>query len=552
MVQTIAGARFAHAWFAMDSLTVRLRPPKGEPSESARSRGRSTAAAVGLAEIAVPRLRNLALILILITTLLGVGALAERMGWSHMRIPIHSGFQLSIVFVAFLASAAMVGITRSAWSAVRIANVGILFQVVGALCISLIEEQVSRLSGPSLVAIWIMTFTLVPQAPARAKLAAFGAAATSIVGIGVNVVFEHREHVLIGTDVAVALTGNAICATIAVFTNQVIYRLGKQIEDVKHLGAYDIVKQLGAGGMGEVWHAEHRALIRPAAIKLMKPDLMRGLSRVEVDVLRSRFEAEVQATALLTSPHTVAVYDFGSTEDHRLYYVMELLHGLDAESMVKQFGPLPPERAVYLIRQATESLGEAHATGLVHRDVKPANLYLCMIGQQLDFVKVLDFGLVRDLASSTRHTGDGLIAGTPAYLAPETAARNITDARSDIYSLGCCLYWMLTGQLVFDAETSASMMAAHLRDQVTPPSKRTESPIPAELDALVVACLSKDPDERPQTMEDFRARLDAIPFERLWTDERALSWWTLHAPDVIHEATVIKSGVRVDQANAGD
>jgi hypothetical protein len=528
----------------METLTVRLRPDKAGTSDPGRSNGRSAATAVGLAEIAVPRLRNLALILTGLAGLLALGAIAEKTGWVDVRIPIHSTFQLVIVTLAFVASAAMVAITRSGWPAVRIANVGILFQIVGALCISLIEEQTARLTGASLVAIWIMTFTLVPQAPRRAALAAFGAASTSVIGIGVNVVFEHRAHALAGADLQVVVVGNFICATIALFTNQVIYRLGREIQDVKQLGNYNIVKQLGAGGMGEVWHAEHRALIRPAAIKLMRPDLMRGLSRAEVEALRARFEYEVQATALLTSPHTVAVYDFGSTEDHRLYYVMELLHGLDTESLVKQYGPLEPERVVHLLRQACESLGEAHATGLVHRDVKPANLYLCMIGQQLDFVKVLDFGLVRDLAAGVRMTGDGVIAGTPAYLAPETAAKNITDARSDIYSLGCVAYYMLTGQLVFDAETSASMMAAHLRDQATPPSKRTETAIPPELDALVVACLSKDPEERPQSMEELRARLDAIQFDRPWTDERATRWWTLHQPEVIREATMIKAGAR--------
>jgi serine/threonine-protein kinase len=168
-----------------------------------------------------------------------------------------------------------------------------------------------------------------------------------------------------------------------------------------------------------------------------------------------------------------------------------------------------------------------------------------MIGQQLDFVKVLDFGLVRDVASGARLTGEGMIAGTPAYLAPETAAKNITDARSDIYSLGCVAYWMLTGQLVFDGETSAAMMAAHLRDQVTPPSKRTEAWIPPDLDALVVSCLAKNPDERPQTMEELRALLSAISVEQLWTEERARSWWTAHLPDVIREATEIKSTARV-------
>jgi serine/threonine protein kinase len=251
-----------------------------------------------------------------------------------------------------------------------------------------------------------------------------------------------------------------------------------------------------------------------------------------------RFQREVQATAQLTSPHTVAVYDYGQTPDGLLYYAMELLNGLDAETLVRRHGPQPAERVIHLLRQACESLAEAHHRHLVHRDIKPANMILCALGMDVDFVKVLDFGLVHDLDRDTRLTIEGSISGTPAYLAPESAAHNRFDTRSDIYALACVAYWLLTGTVVFEGDTAVAVMTAHIRDQPEPPSRRTELPIPRALEDLVMACLAKDPAKRPQSVEELSRRLSAVPLERRWTQQRADRWWQAHVPGMLAKARV--------------
>jgi serine/threonine-protein kinase len=190
---------------------------------------------------------------------------------------------------------------------------------------------------------------------------------------------------------------------------------------------------------------------------------------------------------------------------------------------------------VYLIKQACESLAEAHYRGLVHRDVKPANLHVCVLGMELDFVKLLDFGLVHDVEHDERLTLDGSITGTPAYLAPESASRSHFDARSDLYSLGCVAYWLLTGTTVFSGETAAAVLAAHIRDQPEPPSRRTELPIPKELEDVILACLAKDPDARPQSAEALSRMLAAVPLPA-WTQQRANAWWRAHVPDILAAA----------------
>jgi serine/threonine protein kinase len=281
-----------------------------------------------------------------------------------------------------------------------------------------------------------------------------------------------------------------------------------------------------------VWRAKHSSLVRPAAIKLMRGELTARLSPVELELLTERFHQEVQATAQLHSPHTVAVYDFGQTQDGTLYYVMELLDGLDLETLATKHGPQPAERVVHFVRQAAESLAEAHRRGLVHRDIKPANLYATALGIELDFVKVLDFGLVRDIAHDAHLTAAGAIWGTPAYLAPESAAHQQFDARSDIYALGSVAYWLLTGATVFAADTGAAMIAAQIRDEPVPPSRRTELPIARELEDLVMACLAKDPAARPQSAEELIHRLDALPLPR-WTHRRAEAWWRANVPDIL-------------------
>jgi serine/threonine-protein kinase len=297
------------------------------------------------------------------------------------------------------------------------------------------------------------------------------------------------------------------------------------------VGGYQLVEQLGKGAMGEVWRAKHASLLRPAAIKLMSRELMASLGNTQRDELIQRFQREVQSTATLSSPHTIEVFDFGQTRDGSPYYVMELLNGLDVETLVKTYGPQPAERVVRLLQQACSSLAEAHHRGLVHRDIKPANIYVCAIGMEVDFVKVLDFGLVRDLNTDHRLTMQGATPGTPAYLAPEFVLDKV-DHRSDLYALGCVAYYLLTGTLVFEATTRVAMMAAHAQEQPVAPSKRTELPIPPALDALVLSCLEKDPADRPQSARTFARKLEEVPLDGTWDHERAEAWWRQHLPAI--------------------
>ncbi len=304
------------------------------------------------------------------------------------------------------------------------------------------------------------------------------------------------------------------------------------------MGSYHLLQLLGRGGMGEVWKAEHRLLARTAAIKLVRPELlgMPGIDSDESRAMLERFRREAQATAALSSPHTIRLFDFGVTADRTFYYVMELLNGRDLESLVRQFGPVSPERAVYLLRQIAHSLNEAHSQGLVHRDIKPANIYACRMGLDYDFIKVLDFGLVahRDRQSIAQSllTGAHVATGTPAFMAPEVILENAVDARADIYALGCVAYYLLTGTLVFDAETPMKMFVAHLSKTALPPSSHSEVPIPAELDQLVLSCLSKDPSQRPQSIDEFLRQLERYRPIDPWNNAKARGWWDHHLVDL--------------------
>ena len=284
-----------------------------------------------------------------------------------------------------------------------------------------------------------------------------------------------------------------------------------------------------------MWRAKHRMLARPAAIKLIRPSLTGdGRPGVSEDA-RRRFEREAQVIARLRSPHTVNLFDFGIAADGAFYYVMELLDGLDAETLVRRSGPVPAERAIHLLRQVCHSLSEAESCGLVHRDIKPANIFLCRYGEDYDFVKVLDFGIVK-ATHDTADTGPALtremaVHGTPAFIAPEQALGGADlDGRADIYATGCVAYWLLTGQLVFTADTPMALLLHHAQTPPTPPSARTELPIPAALDHLVLSCLAKDPAERPQTARELSRRLAAIEGASAWTEDRARDWWARHRP----------------------
>jgi len=243
----------------------------------------------------------------------------------------------------------------------------------------------------------------------------------------------------------------------------------------------------------------------------------------------SRFEREAQVIARLRSPHTVELFDFGMAADGAFYYVMELLDGLDADSLLRRFGPTPPERAIYLLRQICHSLSEAQSCGLVHRDIKPANIFICRYGEEYDFVKVLDFGIVRAVRDSTEtspvRTRENAVQGTPAFIAPEQAMGTDLDGRADIYATGCVAYWLLTGQFVFTAETPMGLLMQHAQAPPAPPSARTHQSIPAALDDLVLSCLAKDPAKRPQSAKELSLRLAALEGAGAWTQDRAREWW---------------------------
>ena len=309
-----------------------------------------------------------------------------------------------------------------------------------------------------------------------------------------------------------------------------VYGLTLDLSRAQRLGSYVLTEKLGQGGMGEVWRARHRMLARPAAIKLIRGSAA-GPS-VSSGTLLERFEREVQATAMLCSPHTIEVFDYGTREDGTFYYVMQLLDGIDLEELVQKHGPQPPERVVHILRQACHSLGEAHEAGLVHRDVKPANIYLCRYGREVDYVKVLDFGMVKGGWGDKDLTQVGTFAGTPQYASPEMASGLVdqVDGRSDIYSLGVVAFRLLTGRPLFEGETAMQVLLKHVHDEPDPPSRYAPS-TPPELDQLILDCLTKVPAERVASADELDARLEAIQRSYTWSTQRAREWWDAHAPE---------------------
>ena len=270
-------------------------------------------------------------------------------------------------------------------------------------------------------------------------------------------------------------------------------------------------------------------------------------------MLLHRFEREARATAALRSPHTVALYDYGTADDGSFYYAMEFLDGVDLETLVRQFGPVPAGRAIWLLTQAARSLAEAHSLGLVHRDIKPRNLFACRLGTEFDFVKVLDFGLVKVRERETTQTcltSEGVTTGTPAYMAPEVAmGRQDIDGRADLYSLGCVAYWLVTGQLVFEADNAMAMVLAHIQTGPEPPSRRTEIDIPGPLEELILQCLAKDPAGRPQSARRMIERLAACEDGEPWTQKHAEQWWGTHLPEKIPGARTGRRRRRTDNVS---
>jgi eukaryotic-like serine/threonine-protein kinase len=322
----------------------------------------------------------------------------------------------------------------------------------------------------------------------------------------------------------------AIVVAMAAAFSQTIYGLRKAVSDVRRLGQYTLEKKLGEGGMGVVYRASHAMLRRPTAIKLLSP------GRAGKDAL-VRFEREVQRTAMLTHPNTVSVFDYGRTTDGVFYYAMELLEGASLDELVEVDGPQPEGRVIHLLEQAAGSLAEAHDAGLIHRDVKPGNILVVDRGGIPDLVKVVDFGLVKDVgkrengerSSNAALTMANTVTGTPLYIAPEAlTAPECIDARADLYALGAVGYWLLTGTHVFGGGSVVEVCAHHLHSVPDSPSARLGSPVAADLEALLLACLAKRPEDRPASAHVLRERLRGCAAAGSWSHARAAQWWALH------------------------
>lgn len=294
----------------------------------------------------------------------------------------------------------------------------------------------------------------------------------------------------------------------------------RRVQQAKQLGMYTLTKKLGEGGMGAVYQAKHAMLRRPTAVKLMRPGKVS-------ETAMERFEREVQTTASLKHPNTIAIYDYGRTDDGALYYVMEYVEGLTFETLVRSEGAQSSHRVIYLLRQICGALAEAHAIGLVHRDIKPANLMLTQMGNVPDFVKLLDFGLVKNVTLTDMGiTGESSFVGTPLFAAPEMYTDPLrVEPRSDLYSLAAVAYYLLTGRHVFDAPNHVALMKKHLQEVPVPPSCWALGPVPADLEALILAALAKKPEDRPASAEAFLAHLDAIKLDVPWTSADAKKWW---------------------------
>jgi serine/threonine-protein kinase len=415
-------------------------------------------------------------------------------------------------------------------------DVGVAFMVPHAFALALLNswaEQPTTMRPLSGTTVLILFFgMLAPARPARMLAAAVVAASMDPLGVWI----AHLRGLPVPSALSTVLMfyPNYVCAVLAVAPARILYRLGRQIREARALGSYQLVDLLGEGGMGEVWLARHCLLARSAAIKLIRPEVLSDGTRDQAALTVSRFEREAQATAALTSPHTIRLFDFGLTGDGTFYYAMELLDGRDLESLVREFGPLPPARAMHLMRQVCRSLAEAHAMGMIHRDIKPANVYVCRMGLEYDFVKVLDFGLVKHedrIEAPTLLTAAAVTMGTPAYMAPEVILGDAAaDRRVDVYALGCVAYFLLTGQHVFGADNPMKLLVQHLHEEPIPPSHRTEQEIPRQVDDLVLACLHKDPNRRPPSAEELLQMASDCKTSDTWDHHAAKRWWEAHLP----------------------
>jgi eukaryotic-like serine/threonine-protein kinase len=441
-----------------------------------------------------------------------------------------------VAAIGIVSSLSMTVLARRMSGNPVLVDIGAGYLVLQCMLVSILSQWAPVPITPrvSWVCIPILFYpAIVPNTPKKTLVTSLLAASTEPLALYLS----HRRGVQVHLSTFYLLWNflpNYICAFLVVIPVKIIHGLGQQVRRARELGSYRLEEPLGKGGMGEVFRATHQMLARSAAVKLIRPEILGSSAPGAARVIVERFRREAEAAASLRSPHTISLYDFGVANDGTFFLVMELLDGLDLETLVERFGPLPPERVVYLLRQACESLEEAHTRGLVHRDIKPSNIFTCRLGLAVDFVKVLDFGLVKTVGAgreATLLTAADSTTGTPAYIAPEVIRGDrVPDHRVDIYTLGCVGYWLLTGRLVFEAPNAIQLMYQHANATPVPPSQRSELDIPPELDSVILACLAKHPEDRPQTAGELARRLSTT-VRAIWTEELAHRWWNLHHPE---------------------
>jgi serine/threonine-protein kinase len=415
---------------------------------------------------------------------------------------------------------------------------GFAFQLLVAFVLALIENALpwppdQPVRGTSYVAAWIVASALfLPASPLQALLAATGAATMGPLAYQAARLWMDNPGLPLNR-LAILHGPPFLVAACAWWMSRRIFHMECSMHQAREMGSYELEEVLGSGGMGEVWRARHRLLKRESAIKLIRAEVLLAHTGKQAGMLQRRFELEARAIAAMTSPHTVSLYDFGLDQNGHFYYAMELLRGLDLEQLVKRFGPQPAPRAAYILRQACESLEEAHCSGIVHRDIKPTNLFLCRLGLEFDFVKLLDFGLARwKLIGGGRMTMEDITTGTPAFMAPELAmGATELDGRTDLYGLGCVAYWLLTGGLVFEEPTPTAMALAHVQKPPVRPSLRTEMKISRRFEEVILGCLSKSPGDRPESARALRRALEECEECGAWTAGDASAWWSAHLPE---------------------
>ena len=419
-----------------------------------------------------------------------------------------------------------------------ILQLGMLFEVVVAFSIATLETSLpfdpnAFVRGGSNLSVWIIIVGfLVPHRPVVTLSVALLAATMWPFAYFMNQVRLDLPQ-LPTNRLIVWMTMPYLAALWAYFIAKRVQGMEFAAQKAQDLGSYHLEALIGRGGMGEVWRARHKMLAREAAIKIIRPELAQSATARQADVAVRRFEREARVTADLQSPHTVYLYDFGTSRDGHFYFVMELLDGVSLQKLVQTFGPQPGSRVIHLLRQVCLSLEEAHASGLVHRDLKPSNIMTCKVALQHDFVKVLDFGLVKPTQTEefTHLTVEGVSAGTPGYIAPEIAmGEQRIDGRADIYTLGCVAYYLLTGTLLFNETSPTAMAVAHVQKTPVPPSERTELPISPDLEKVVLQCLAKKPADRPSSARALIRLLDACVDAKQWCSEDADAWWRTHLP----------------------